>query len=115
MVIVDVLPTTVFTANGNGPVVNLGNYNKVGPAVLFILQTAGDGFVSVDLFNSPDGVNFPATDAIGGAQTPGGVGTYQVVLDENTPLGPYVRASYSKGAGTGGTVRMVLCFGVGGK
>ena len=112
MLIIDVLPTTAFTANGNGPVVNTGNYNRLGPASLFIIQTAGDNFVSVDLFNSPDGINFPATDAIGGPQTPGGVGVFEFKLDSNFPLGPYLRASYSKGAGSGGTVRMVLCMQV---
>jgi hypothetical protein len=110
MVIIEVLPATAFTANGNGPVVNIGNYNRCGAASLFILQTAGDNFLNVDLFNSPDGTNFPGTDAIGGPQTPGGVGVYEVKLDETLPLGPYLRASYSKGAGSGGTVRMVLCF-----
>lgn len=115
MVIVEVLPTTAFTANGAGAIVNIGNYNRLGPASLFIIQTAGDAFVTVDLFNSPDGVSFPAVDALGGAQTPGGVGTFEVKLDETTPLGPYLKPTFSKGAGAGGTVRMVLCFPVGGK
>jgi hypothetical protein len=110
MLIIEVLPTTAFTADGEGEIVNIGNYNRCGPASLFIIQTAGDGFVAVDLFNSPDGTNFPATDCIGGAQTPGGVGVYELKLDNTMPLGPYLKPTYSKGAGAGGTVRMVLCF-----